>query len=116
MKQIFTFLSALFLLVSCASERVVTETRVEYQDKYVVRTDSIVVRDSVVVEQRADTIYKYVYHAQDRWLHDTIFVTRVDSIAVPVIVEEKCTRNHIEWYHWLGISAIALLIVVLKLR
>ena len=58
-----------------------------------VRSDSIVVHDSIYIVERGDTVfqykYKYIYRA--RVLHDTLHHHRCDTITQFVEVEKQLT-------------------------
>ena len=58
-----------------------------------VRSDSIVVHDSIYIVERGDTIfqYKYKYIYRDRVLHDTLHHHRCDTITQFVEVEKQLT-------------------------
>ena len=58
-----------------------------------VRSDSIVVHDSIYIVERGDTIfqYKYKYIYRDRVLHDTLHHHRCDTITQFVEVERQLT-------------------------
>lgn len=58
-----------------------------------VRSDSIVVHDSIYIVERGDTIfqYKYKYIYRDRVLHDTLYHHRCDTITQFVEVEKQLT-------------------------
>jgi len=60
--------------------------------------DSIRVTDSVYVREKGDTVreYRWRYVYRDRAVHDTVFVERCDSVAVPYPVERRLTR----WERW----------------
>lgn len=88
------------LLAGCKTVRYVPVETVRtdsvYLDRYL--RDSVFVHDSVYVNRwmRGDTVYvdkvsvKYLY--RDRLLHDTVAVTRRDSVRVPVPVEKPLGR------------------------
>lgn len=94
---IFVLLSMLF--GSCATTKYVPietiKTDTVYQSK--VKRDSVHVRDSIYVKewQKGDTIFVN----RDRWrieylskeVHDTIYKSKVDSVAVPYPVEKELT-------------------------
>ena len=94
---IFVLLSLLF--GSCATTKYVPietiKTDTVYQSK--VQHDSVHVRDSIYVKewQKGDTIFVN----RDRWrieylskeVHDTIYKSKVDSVAVPYPVEKELT-------------------------
>ena len=58
-----------------------------------VRSDSIVVHDSIYIVERGDTVfqYKYKYIYRDRVLHDTLHHHRCDTITQFVEVERQLT-------------------------
>ena len=94
---IFVLLSMLF--GSCSTTKYVPvetiKTDTVYQSK--VKHDSVHVRDSIYVKewQKGDTIFVN----RDRWrieylskeVHDTIYESKVDSVAVPYPVEKEMT-------------------------
>lgn len=53
--------------------------------QYVVRTDSVCVRDSVWIREKGDTVlvYKTRYRYRDRLVRDTAYVSRTDTVRVP---------------------------------
>lgn len=104
------------LLAGCKTTKYVPveRMRTEYKDRVVavhdtVR-DSVLVlndvyrHDSVSVLSRGDTVYVERWHtlrqtAVDKWrtlqsiaAHDTLYLTRTDSVRVPVPVERKLTK------------------------
>ena len=93
--MLFVLLSILF--GSCATTKYVPietiKTDTVYQSK--VQHDSVHVRDSIYVKewQKGDTIFVN----RDRWrieylsreVHDTIYKSKVDSVAVPYPVEKE---------------------------
>lgn len=58
-----------------------------------VRSDSIVVHDSIYIVERGDTVfqYKYKYIYRDHVLHDTLHHHRCDTITQFVEVEKQLT-------------------------
>lgn len=59
-----------------------------------IRTDSVYVRDSVVVERGGDTIKVTSWRWRERYVvqRDTIYRSKTDSIAVPYPVERELSR------------------------
>ena len=84
------------LAVSCKSVKYVPVETVKHDSVLVQKhvRDSILLRDSVIVERKGDTVYlrsvKYEYRY--RYLHDTAYVSRTDSVQVPYPVEKPLTR------------------------
>lgn len=56
--------------------------------------DSVLVRDSVYIHEKGDTVtefrLKYVYRYKDRI--DTLYVSRRDTVSVPYPVEKELTK------------------------
>lgn len=97
----------LFLfLCGCRTEFVPVES-VRYDSVMIEKLmrDSVFVRDSVYLQKKGDTIYKY----KDRFVYvyknrvDTFFAEKIREIEVPVPVERKLTwwervkLNYAEW-------------------
>ena len=118
-----------WILSSCAGTKTVTVTqtrdsvRVEYRDRLVrdttLRVDSVYVAH--YVKEKGDTVhvidtlykYKVLHDTRDVYLHDSIYVTRTDSVPYPVEVERQVrVRNGYDrftsWGFWI---LIALLLV-----
>lgn len=109
-------LSIVMLLSACKTTRYVPTERVrtEYRDRVVsvhdtvrdsVRVSSDVYRhDSVSVRMKGDTVYVERWHTllqssslqnraeRSKATHDTLYVTKTDSVRVPVPVERKLTK------------------------
>lgn len=85
------FFTLLALACSCVT-KVVPVQLVRYDSVYNVKMaiDSVIIRDSVHIIERSDTVfrdtYKYFYHTTERI--DTIAVCRSDTVSVPVPVEK----------------------------
>ena len=87
--------AALALLVACKpQERLVTQTITEYKDRIVATHDTTIMRDSVFMAVRGDTIYKEKYLTKylTRYVHDTATVMRRDSIPYAVEIPVKLTK------------------------
>lgn len=84
------------LLAGCKTVRYVPVETVRTDSVYVDRfmRDSVYLRDSVFVNRWVvgDTVFvdkvsvKYLY--RDRWRHDTVAVTKRDSVQIPLPVEK----------------------------
>ena len=88
--------AALTLLVACKpQERLVTQTVTEYKDRIVATHDTTIMRDSVFMAVKGDTIYKEKYLTKylTRYVHDTATFIRCDSIPYPVEVPAKLTKS-----------------------
>lgn len=121
-KTIYILIAISFL--SCKSAQRVVEiekevTKTEYRDR--IHRDSIFVSDSVIVQQKGDTVKildkRFIY--KDRLIRDTI--TRVDSFYTekPVYVEvpaklTKWQQWKLKYFNWLMLSVVLILIYSLR--
>ena len=84
------------MCLGCKSVQYVPVETVRTDTCYVnkIRTDSVYVRDSVVVERGGDTIKVTAWRWRERYVvqRDTIYRSKKDSIAVPYPVERKLSR------------------------
>lgn len=106
-------LLATLLVAGCTQTRYVTVP--EYHTEYVVRTDSVLlhdsvhVKDSVILYRQGDTVYRETYRDRlmwrDRWRVHTDTVSVRDSIRVEVPVE----RSQSAWELWKGRALSVLL-------
>lgn len=100
MKQIALFICLLVLASGCSRkvyvpvESTVSRTDTIYSAK--VRVDSVIMRDSVAVFQKGDTvtITKYRDRYRVKELTDTVYQSAIDSvkISVPYPVERELSR------------------------
>lgn len=115
---LFIVLTIIIVLACCSCksvqyvpvETVMTDTMYVSKEK----TDSIYVLDSVFVREKGDTLLiektklKYI----ERILHDTIYKSKTDSIAVPYPVEQPLTwwqGTKIKFFPWLVVMCVGLL-------
>lgn len=70
----------------------VVKERVEYIDR--VQTDSIYQHDSIFIKTVGDTIYEYrnKYIYKYKFIRDTSYITKIDSVPVIIEVEKKLSR------------------------
>lgn len=84
------------MCLGCKSVQYVPIETVRTDTCYVnkIRTDSVYVRDSVVVERGGDTIKVTAWRWRERYVvqRDTIYRSRTDSVAVSYPVERKLSR------------------------
>ena len=84
------------MCLGCKSVQYVPVETVRTDTCYVnkIRTDSVYVRDSVVVERGGDTIKVTAWRSLERYVvqRDTIYRSKTDSIAVPYPVERELSR------------------------
>lgn len=82
------------LLTSC-SPKVIYVPEVHTDSIYITKhqKDSVWLHDSILVTDKGDTIRVEKWHTKyiERQVHDTCFVTKTDSVAVPYPVKEKLT-------------------------
>lgn len=91
MKTLSFFILAM-LVVSCSTKYVPVESvRVDSVHVERVRRDSVVLRDSVYILQRGDTVFKtkYKYLYRDRVLRDTFYHVKCDTVTKVVKVEKE---------------------------
>lgn len=85
------------VLTSCTRTMYVPVTSVQHDSIYLHThsRDSIVVRDSVTIRERGDTVWleRWRTEYRDRIYTDTAYIERRDSIAVPYPVERKLSRK-----------------------
>ena len=82
------------------------------------RIDSILVKDSVHITEKGDTVtefrLKYIYKYRDRV--DTIYRSKTDTVSVPYPVEKELTKWQsvkVDYGGWaIGIVFVFILIVV----
>ena len=100
MKQIALFICLLVLATGCTRkvyvpvESAVSRTDTLYSAK--VRVDSVIMRDSVAVFQKGDTVMitKYRDRYRVKELTDTVYQSAIDSVkvSVPYPVERELSR------------------------
>lgn len=82
------------MLTSC-SPKVIYVPEVHMDSIYITKhqKDSVWLHDSILVTEKGDTIRVEKWHTKyiERQVHDTCFVTKTDSVAVPYPVKEKLT-------------------------
>ena len=109
------FFTLLALAFSCVT-KVVPVQLVRYDSLYFAKIarDSIIIRDSVHIVERSDTVfrdrYKYFYHTTERT--DTVFVCRRDTVRVPVPVDRELSlwqRTKIQFGGYSMAASVALL-------
>lgn len=116
MRKAFIIIIALLatlLVAGCTQTRYVTVP--EYHTEYAVRTDSVLlhdsvhVKDSIILYRQGDTVYRETYRDRlvwrDRWRVHTDTVSVRDSIRVEVPVE----HGQSAWELWKGRALSVLL-------
>ena len=106
----------MYFFCECRTEYVPIES-VRYDSVMIEKLmrDSVFVRDSVYLQEKGDTIYKY----KDRFVYvyknrvDTFFAEKIREKKVPVPVERKLTWWEVVKMEWLDRIFAALVIVAL---
>lgn len=90
-------IATMLTLCSCTRTIYVPVTSVQHDSIYLHThsRDSIVVRDSVTIREKGDTVWleRWRIEYRDRIRTDTAYIERRDSIAVPYPVERKLSRK-----------------------
>ena len=122
MKPLYLFIILLTLAI-CSSCRTIEYYPLEtvridtvYVNKQ--RVDSVMVRDSVHIIEKGDTVtefrLKYIYKCRDRV--DTLYRSKTDTISVPYPVEKQLTKwqqTKVNYGGWaMGVGFVFILIVV----
>ena len=106
-------IAVLMCFIGCTTTKYVTVPEVHTDTVRItqLQRDSIFTHDSIYVSEKTkgDTVYltteRWHTRYQDRWLCDTIYRSRADSIPVPVPVEKKVPAE-LNWFQqmrlWLG--------------
>lgn len=106
------------LFGSCTAPKATVVEHVTHDTVQITRLqrDSIFRHDSISIRERTsgDTVYLEVtrWHTQyrDRWHHDSIYLSRRDSVPVPYPVEKRVPAQLSSWQHmqlWLGRLVLA---------
>ena len=84
------------LLTGCKTIKYYPLETVRHDTVYIqsMNMDSILVKDSVHITEKGDTVtefrLKYIYKYKDRT--DTLYLSRVDTVSVPYPVEKELTK------------------------
>ncbi len=96
MRRILFALILIGILVGCSKTIHVPvetiSTRIEYCDRF--ERDSIYIHDSVSFVQKGDTVWLEKWHTRyrDKLFRDTTYINKVDSVAIPYLVEKQLSR------------------------
>ena len=116
---------ALLMLSGCTTTKYVPviEHQTDTLIQRVVERDSIHVHDSIRVTEKGDTVTIERWHTQyrDRWHHDSVYVSKIDSVPAPYPVTEyvERKRSKLDWFLTItGIIALiaAIVFVAVKVR
>ena len=117
---LYIILMVSFLLTGCKTVKYYPLETVRIDTVYVnqQRVDSILVKDSIHITEKGDTVtefrLKYIYKYKDRT--DTLYLSKVDTVSIPYPVEKQLTKwqtvkvNYGGWA--IGIVFVFILIVV----
>ena len=109
----------LLLLTGCTTTKYVPIETVRTDTMKVTKyeRDSIYIHDSTIVREKGDTMLIEKWHTRwrDRWMHDTVYQSRVDSIPKPYPVEKRVPAELTWWQqtrlHLANILLYALLVI-----
>lgn len=83
-------------LGACRSVRYIPVESVRHDSVVTIlhQRDSIYQHDSVYIKEKADTLLIEHWHTRwrDRVSHDTLYISKTDTIRIPVPVERKLTK------------------------
>ena len=104
-------------LGACRSVRYIPVESVRHDSVVTIlhHRDSIYQNDSVYIKEKADTLLIERWHTRwrDRVSHDTLYMSKTDTIMIPVPVERKLTkaeRTYITIGKW-SVGAVAGLVL-----
>jgi hypothetical protein len=117
-------MAVLLLMTGCRSIQYVPVQSIKHDSIYLhqVQRDSIHLRDSVYLQVKGDTVFKYQYRYLYRTVShiDTVLVNRVDTIAKPyrVEIEKKLTfwqeiKVYVGGWALLAVGVLGLLVYIL---
>ena len=102
--QVLSLLLLVFMIVviccSCRSHKEVEKEYIHVHDtvtQTINQRDSIWLHDSIFqeVKQKGDTVYLYKYKQKteyrDRWMHDSIYIAKTDTLYRDVVKEKQLT-------------------------
>lgn len=111
----------LLLLTGCTTTKYIPIETVRIDTMKVTKyeRDSIYIHDSTIVREKGDTMFIEKWHTRwrDRWLHDTVYQSRVDSVPKPYPVEKRVPAELTWWQqtrlHLANVMLLALLALIL---
>ena len=93
---LYIILMVSLLLTGCKTVKYYPLETVRHDTVYIqsLKMDSILVKDSVHITEKGDTVtefrLKYIYKYKDRT--DTLYLSRVDTVSVPYSVEKELSK------------------------
>ena len=118
LRRIIPLLLAVVAMASCTTTQYVPviEHRTDtVRENHTVR-DSIYVSDSTIIYINGDTVFRDRWHThfRDRWQHDTLYISKTDSVTVMVpqvkAVEKNLTKGQKGLMTVGAISILALMV------
>ena len=111
--DVLRLLFILAIVAGCRTVKTVPVETVRVEREYVdrLRVDSVVVRDSVIIREKGDTVTIKKFHVEykDRVTRDTVEVEKRDTIPVPVPVDVvKYKTPRVMWWIILVLGVMAL--------
>lgn len=97
--MIMVFICALILIAlgGCRSIQYVPVETIKHDSIYInkIERDSVLVKDSIYIKEKNDTllIEKWKTKYVSKYITDTVYVERVDSVQVPYPVERELTKS-----------------------
>lgn len=102
--MIFIVAVLMFPMVFGCSPKIIEHIQYQHDTTYVsqLQVDSVFRRDSIFIREKNDTVYQYVEHIRDRYrfVHDTTYVHRVDTVKCEQIVEVKVEKALSPWQNF----------------
>lgn len=106
----------LLLLTGCTTTKYVPVETVRIDTMKVTKyeRDSIYIHDSTIVREKGDTMLIEKWHTRwrDRWMHDTVYQSRVDSVPKPYPVEKRVPAE-LTWWQQTRLHLANILLYVL---
>jgi hypothetical protein len=114
MKKVWLVLVVCVAMVGCRTLPEPVAVRVERDSIYLSRVerDSVFVRDSVLIREKGDTVYRDRWRVEyrERVLRDTVYFGKSDTLIITKVVE---VATPLSWWKRVKISAGGVAIAVL---
>lgn len=92
MRSKILLLLLVLLLNSCQTTKYVEIPKVIKETEYITNKDIQYITDSIYIEAKPDTFYKYRERTVYRERVDTVIVNKTDSIVIPQIIEKETIK------------------------
>lgn len=114
MKKVWLVLVVCVVMVGCRTLPEPVAVRVERDSIYLSRVerDSVFVRDSVLIREKGDTVYRDRWRVEyrERVLRDTVYIGKSDTLIITKIVE---VATPLSWWKRVKMSVGGVAIAVL---